>query len=402
MNRSNLIGKSTISSLILACLAINSLSSVNASPLNSNPLKVLKENIKPINLPNGKPAMVAYSLTGNNQTNEEWLIALRQMREMGVQVVELGQLGWADTEKKPGNYNWGYAEKVLRINKEENLGLQFVADIGMFINPGLDGKPKLPVYLTGKNYDDPIVIAALSNLYKAFLNLPGADSVKYLFNHFENAESSFKCQMNQRPRAQKLLRESFAAAKQERPDIKTGVCIESYERPHYSEKMIAYWNLEIGTDIVPIISFGPANYDKKKNDVNSTITEFESILTRTRGKPIALNETLLQSSTAVDNSSPEKQADFVRELFKLLAKHHDSIEFATWYEYCDLDPAIANILGLYLGTISYAPWTAGYFADFMGSCGLFTTTGKMKPAAQAWCEEIAKYYKIRAKEKRNH
>ncbi len=402
MSRSNLIRRSTIATAVLTCLTINSLSSVTAAPLNSDPLRLLKENIKPIDLPNGKPAMVAYSLTGNNKTNENWLIALRQMHEMGVQVVELGQLGWADTEQKPGHYNWGYAEKVLRINKEENLGLQFVADIGMFINPGLDGKPKLPAYLKGKNYDDPKVIAALSNLYKAFLNLPGADSVKYLFNHFENAESSFKSQMNQRSRAQKLLRESFAAAKRERPDIKTGVCIESYERPHYPEKMIAFWNLEIGTDIVPIISFGPANYDKKKNNVNSTITEFEAILTRTQGKPIALNETLLQSSTKVDNSNPEKQAAFVRELFKLLAKHHDNIEFATWYEYCDLDPMIANVLGLYLGTISSAPWTAGYFADFMGSCGLFTTTGEMKPAAQAWCEEIANYYKIRSKEKRNH
>jgi hypothetical protein len=348
---------------------------------------------RPDNLPDGKLAMVAHMLTGNDEPEQRWRTTLREMRAMRVQVVEIGQISWADLEPKPGRYRWGYAELVLRINQEENLGLEFVADIGMFINPGLDGVPKLPKHLKDRAFDDPEVIRGLGALYEKFLQLPGAGRVVYLFQHFENAEASLKDRPADRPRVQKLLRESFAAAKRARPDLKTGVCIQSYEKPHWPARMIQDWNVAIGTDIVPIISFGPFHFEPE-GDASRTRAEFEAVLRGAPGRRIALNECGAHSSRDAA-SSDEKQSAFVRELFALLRERHDRIEFATWYEYSDLNPLAAKMLGNYLAGLVGNPNVAGYFAANMGSCGLVTHDGKPKPAAAVWRQEAARYYDAR-------
>lgn len=41
-------------------------------------------------LPDGKLGMVAYMLTRNDQSEETWRTTLRHMRQMGVQVPEIG------------------------------------------------------------------------------------------------------------------------------------------------------------------------------------------------------------------------------------------------------------------------------------------------------------------------
>lgn len=350
--------------------------------------------IHPVALPDGKLAMVAFMLTGKDKSEKEWRETLRHMRALGVQVVEIGQIGWTDIERSPGKYDWSYAERMLKINKEDKLGLQFVADIGMFINPGLDGVPKLPAYLKDKAFDDPLVIKALSNLYRSFLSLPGAESVGYLFQHFENADASFKTSPSKRPLVQKLLRESFSAAKKIRPDIKTGVCIQSYELPHFREKDIVEWNVEVGTDVVPIISFDPSEF-KVPYDNSTTMSEFEAIIPRTHGMPIAINECGVHSSPGA-GSSAAKQSAFIKELYAVLLKHHAIIEFATWYELSDLQPVTASVIGAYLGVVGGNPFASGYFTARMGSRGLLTHDNKVKPSAKTWCEEAAKYYDLRA------
>lgn len=351
------------------------------------------KDIKAIELKNGKLGMVAYMLTGENEKEDKWRTTLRRMRKMGVQVVELGQIAWEKMEPAPGKYNWTYTDTVLRINKEEDLGLEFVADIGMFINPHLNGVPKLPKYLEGLEYDDAKVILSLSNLYREFLKLPGADKVKYVFQHFENADASLKGRAEDRPRVQKLLKESFKAIKEVRPDIKTGVCIQSYKKPHWPEQMIKQWNLEIDTDVVPIISFSP-NHFRLEHDSSETLEEFERVAKLAKGKPIALNEWWFHSSSH-GKSSNEKQSEFVRQVFALLKKHHQKIEFATWYEYSDIDPFRANIIGVYLAAVTGNPMMALWFNNVMGSCGLFTHKDKLKPAGKTWCNEASSYYKFR-------
>lgn len=342
-------------------------------------------------LPNGKVAMVAYMLTGSEQSEETWRTTLRRMKAMGVRVVEIGQLRWDDNEPEPGKYKWGYGETVLRINKEENLGLEFIADIGMFINPGLDGVPKLPGHLEGKAYDDPAMIDALGDLYEAFLKLPGGESITYLFNHFENAPDAIK-DPSEVPRLQKLLRKSFARAKRIRPDIRTGVCIQRYAKPHWPEEMVKTWNVEIGTDVLPVISFGPAHFEN--DDPRYTAAVFDEIAKAAHGMPIALNE-CGHSSGTIAGSSDDTQALFVRELFSLLSTRHEQIELATWYEYSDLKPYEATLLSVYLSSLIGNPLAAGYFASNMGTCGLLTADGEAKPAAKTWMEEVTKYYRSR-------
>lgn len=349
--------------------------------------------LKPRLLQDGNLGMVVFMLEGKDKSEEEWKDALRQMHSWGVKIVEIGQIAWADTETEPGKYDWTYAKKVLKINKEEDLGFVFVADIGMFINPGLNGKPKLPKHLKNLPFDDPQVIKALSDLYKSFFDLEGSQSVKYLFQHFENADDSFKKKEADRARVKKLLKKSFIAAKKIRPDIKTGVCIESYKDPHYPAHMIKDWNTDIDTDVLPVISFGPNHFEKNAE------ADFEKLLKLAAGKPIALNEFWYHSSKKAD-SSPEKQAQFVKEMYALLKKHHRDIEFATWYEYKDLGWFTANFIGAYLSVICLNPLLAGVFKDRMGSCGMIDNKGKEKPALKVWKEEARKYYEFREKEKK--
>ena len=337
----------------------------------------------------GKIGMVAYMLEGKKKSEKDWLAALTGMKELGVQVVEVGQLSWVDLEPEEGKYNWTYAEKVLRINKEKNLGFSIVADIGMFINPGLNGKPKLPGYLKKLDFDDPRVIKALSNLYIEFLKLEGADNVHYLFQHFENADASFKGKEENRAKVKKLLVESFKAAKKVRPDLKTGVCIEDYKGDdHWPERQMDEWNHDIGCDVIPIISFSPTNFKKSARE------ELNAILKYAKGKPVALNEFWLHSSKKAD-SSPEQQSEFIKESFSLLKDHYKDIEFVTWYEYKDLDWFTAKFIGAYLSFVCLNPFSASHFEHRMGSCGLFSNDGKPKPAAKTWIDEVKKYYQFR-------
>jgi len=347
------------------------------------------DRVEAVPLPDGRLAMSAFMLGGNDRKEEEWRAALRQMRDMGVELVEIGQIGWRDVEKAPGKYQWGYAETVLRINKQEKLGLRFIADIGMFINPGLDGKVKLPEHLSKSSFDDPVTIRALVDLYRSFLGLPGAEDVSYLFQHFENAEASLRGRPADRERVKVLLRESFAAARLIRPDLKTGVCIESYEKPHWPASMIRDWNLDIGTDVVPLISFGPTNFVKSPEE------ELATVLKTVSGKPVALNECWCHSSKGA-GSSDAAQASFIRQLFALLRKHHHSIELATWFEFSDLPPLTANVIGAYLAGVTGNPLLFGQFKERMGSCGLVGSDLRPKPSLAVWCREARRYYQLRS------
>lgn len=381
----------TLAIFLLLPVAASRLGGGDARPFEALPLADLRAH----DLPDGKLAMVAFMLNGSDQSEDTWRTTLRRMRQMGVQVVEIGQIAWSDMEPEPRRYRWGYAETLLRINEEEGLGLEFVADIGMFINPGLDGRARLPEHLAGKAYDDPAVVEALAGLYEAFLRLRGAGRVTYLFQHFENAEASLRDHPEDKPRVQTLLRRTFARAKALRPDLKTGVCIQQYEKPHWPQSMIQDWNVAIGTDVVPIISFGPSHFTPE-GDPARTRAEFEEVLKGAPGLRIALNE-CGHNSSRDSGSSDEAQAAFVRELFALLRDRHSSIEFATWYEFGDLDPLAATALGAYLATLAGNPLATGYFAANMGSCGLLTHDGRAKPSAAAWCEEAARYHREREK-----
>lgn len=157
--------------------------------------------------------------------------------------------------------------------------------------------------------------------------------------------------------------------------------------------MIQDWNVAIGTDVASILSFGPAHF-VPEGDPARTRAEFEEVLKGAQGMRIAINESGHNSSRD-GRSSDGAQAAFVRGLFALLRQRHASIKLATWYEYDDLDPLAATALGAYLAGISGNPLGAGYFAANMGSRGLLTHDGRTKPAAQAWCEEAAPYYRAR-------
>src|SRR4030042_3266834 len=253
-------------------------------------------------------------LNGNKETDEAWRKTLRQMKAMGVQVVEIGQIAWHEIEKRPGQYNWGYVEKVLRINKEENLGLEIIVDF-MFVNPGLDGIPRLPGHLQGRNFDDPEVISALSRLYAEYFKLNGAQATRLLFQHFENASDVVAKRPQDIGRLQQLLKEPFAQAKRIRPDIRTGVCIQKYGTYGKNQKWpaseIKRWNIDIGTDVIPIISFRPDEFVSV--DISQTRAEFEAVLEAAGGRPIALHECGHHSSVKV-GSSEGRQGGVVRAL----------------------------------------------------------------------------------------
>jgi hypothetical protein len=362
------------------------------SPASLVPFESLPTSgIRPAPLPDGKLAMVAYMLTGSDQTEATWRKALQQMRALGVQVVEIGQIAWHDIETQPGMYRWGYAETVLRINQEDKLGLEIVTDL-MFVNPGLDSVPRLPAHLEGLAFDDPQVVESLSRLYEAYLALPGADATRYLFQHFENAAAVVADRPDDVPRLQQLLQKSFERAKAARPGLLTGVCVQQYRKPHWPASEVDRWNAAIGTDVVPVISFGPFHFEGE--DATRTRQEFEAIRAAAGGRPVALHEAGHHSSEEA-KSSYDKQSAFVLELFALLRDDHAAMAFSTWYEYSDLEPVVAKSLGEYLAKVAGDPSQARYFETQMGSTGLLTHDGLAKPAARAWAEQAATYYRGR-------
>lgn len=379
--------KSLIGFLIIILSSMHNVYSEGQNKLRPAEQTSIKVPHHPLNT--GRLAMSAFMLTGNDQSDETWSASLHEMRNMGIQVVEIGQIAWHKIEKKPQQYDWGYAERVLAINQSEKLGLEFVMDL-MFINPDLNGKHRLPAYLMQYKFNDPKVIYALSNLYEEFFKLAGSDSVKWLFQHFENADSVVGKSKEDILEIQELLRSSFAHVKTIRPDIRTGVCIQKYEGDtHWPASEIKQWNLEVGTDIVPVISFRPDHFNKNGRGITEA---FDAIAQAAQGRPVALNETGFHSSPTA-GSSDDDQIKFVRDLFSLLQSRRDKIEFATWFEYRDLKPVTAKIVGTLVALGTGNAKLRTYLIGYLGSSGLFSHDGQPKPALNTWIKEASRYYK---------
>lgn len=380
--------------LVLICVSFCLTScSINNSKSYKSFSELPTSDIKYEQLPNGKLSVSVYMLTGDARSREDWKTALERLSKMGVQILALGQIKWVEMEPEPYKYKWGYVETVFDVLEDENIDMEVSADIGMFINPDLNNVPRLPKDLERKAFDDPAVIDRLSQLYLKFLERFGK-RVKYVFNHAENCSEYFKSHPDEFPKFQKCLSEVFARVKSAYPDVKTGVCIQRYEPPQWPKELIDALNQN--TDVVPLISFGPETFSRA-NDPTAAMEEVEIILQNVGDKKIALHETSSPSSSDV-GSSPELQATFVRELFKILRKHHNQIEFITYYEYADLEPALAETLGIYLASISGNlgnPLMIKHLTGMSGSSGLFTYDGISKPSALAWCEESAQYYQYR-------
>jgi len=123
---------------------------------------------------------------------------------------------------------------------------------------------------------------------------------------------------------------------------------------------------------------------------------FAAMVDLAGSKKIGVVETSWSSSLMLE-SSEEKQAEYIREIFRILKENRSKIEFLMWINLHDSTPEECRkaaeffVVGV---DDEFLENTEGMarFSDFMCFLGLRRSDSTPKPAWYTWMEQVEAYY----------
>ena len=310
-----------------------------------------------------------------------YAIAYDQAMNLGVREVSLS-LDWALLEPTVGNYDDTLPD-IIDIFYPPQAG-----DVTLVLRPLDTPGPSLPAGLAGRAYDDPAVIAAFENfLAHLHARLPTLNaSGKLRWIHIGNeidawlgSDATRWAQWQtffQAARAQ--VRSLWGNAVQVGSIVQFPVLTDA-------AKFALYSNLLPDLDVA-VLTYYPLNADFTVQPVSVVAGDFALMTSALAGKTILLQECGYPSS-AVNNSSPNQQADFISAMFSAWDTHADRIrlvDIAWQYDVSDsqVDQWV-NDFGM-AGDPNEAAFRA-----YLGSLGLSNFDSTEKPALQRLRDELA-------------
>ncbi len=307
--------------------------------------------------------------------------ALEQAREAQVQITHL-YVQWGLVEKSSGKYDWAIPDYLM--GKFKKNGFEVVVVIPIIFTTKLDVMPE-DVHF--KRFSDPQFqdrfvkfTKTLTDRYKDIMKylIIGNEIDVYLNTHPDEA-SDFR-----------TLVEAAAAAN----DITVGTEVAIHSVVQTNGQNIA--KKALAGDMVFYTFYAQGDNFSFGGDPHSVEKYFTEMFNLAGGKKIAVVETSWSSSRLLE-SSEEKQAEYVKEVFKILKKNKDKIEFLMWITLHDSTleecrkSAEFFVKGVYDDILKDAEVMAR-FSEFMCCMGLRRTDGTPKPAWYTWLEEVKTYY----------
>ncbi|MBI5706557.1 MAG: hypothetical protein HZC36_06160 [Armatimonadetes bacterium] len=297
---------------------------------------------------------------------EEFMAAIRQQIRLGLDGAA-PSLKWDENEEqngKPLNDSLG----VLKLMGQEGL---------LTINTLDTIKRRLPKDLMDKSWDDPV----LTERWEKFLaEITPKLGKRVLWVSLGNEVDGY---LNSRPGEvagyKRFLARGRAIIRKIRPDIGVGVtvmCLESQKSPNLASL------LQENTDVC-IFTYYPSGAGPTANNPSIWASQFDFMLGIAGNRPLLLQEIGYPASEKA-GSSPEKQAEFIGEVFRQLDRHTARIPLAAFFMQSDFPASLMHVLESYYGISD-----PGFLA-FLGSLGLKDAKGQPRPAWKVFEEAVRK------------
>jgi hypothetical protein len=303
-------------------------------------------------------------------TKERWADSFERARTTGAQVVTL---------LAPAIHEWRDSEIIFATMKERGYTFEISYDIGGALWHSKDDVKTPGLKFT--TYSDPAFRQWYFGHFNAFLETLG-DKLSYLTIHVEGADNYFEKHPNQLEDYCGIMSEAIKRAKARHPRIKVGVYAT-----HYVDTKI-FQCMNRNTDFWAIgLSGGDHESLQKPSDLEKV---FERHVKLAGTKRIAVQEGAWSTARGSGRSEAQ-QAEFVREVFRILRKHRDSIEYFSFYVIYDES---REVTAGYIN--SMFPWYPRSFKDKiiedLSSTGFIRNDGVPKPAWYELKKQIKEYY----------
>lgn len=293
---------------------------------------------------------------------------LQRMDELGARLEH--QYGsWSRIENDKGRYNWQPIDQWYADSLKSNL------KTSIYIGP-IDMNPpaSMPADLIGKKFDDPIVLKR----FKLFLDkfMDRYPEINYLGLGNE-VNTYFRLRPAEADSYLRFLRIATKYIRGRYPRVRVYAIIMASDLK--SADIVFARRVRRATDLIAFTYYKPVFYalNKGKLPIKTIARDFKTFADIAGGEKFIITETAMVSSEFA-GGSPDYQVWYLRQMFRMINKYRNRIEFFCWFLLYDWPP----------GGISQAHPTWEIFS----SLGLFESDGTPKASYYAWKEEIAKFY----------
>ncbi|MBD3355447.1 hypothetical protein GF361_05730 [Candidatus Woesearchaeota archaeon] len=283
---------------------------------------------------------------------------------------------WKELERSENNYNWFVLDLINYMAKRQHMELAFELNL---INTNV--LANYPDDIDFKGFDNPVFIERAKKFVKELTKRYKGD-LKYFWignevNHY------FQKHPEQLNGFFVLYDELEKEIKSVDPNITTGIYVAYHL---FEDKDMIKTFAERG-DVLALSAYPDAFSPQERiQNISQTMDYFDKIMQKTYPAKIAVTET--GWSTRGKYGSTEKQARYVKEIFKVMKKHKSRLEYFTWSTLYDVSEESAKEIADSLNKLD--PEKHKEHIDWLSSTGLLTADYKEKPAFEIWRQEAGK------------
>lgn len=278
-------------------------------------------------------------------------------------------LSWPIMEPSQGNYNWGYSDILMGLNREQGLNVTLYFSVinnqllGPF--PSWMGKPQLDQKLQDQTVA--ILDAMLSRYYIVDYVIIGG-----------NIDSYFKDHPNEIPQYVDFFNGVYSKLKIKHPNVKFGNWFSLNDVINNAQGDIV-GKLDQGDFVA--YSYAPVDLlYYQSNSVDNEGANLQKMIDFAKGKKIALMEVGWSTDKSI-NGTKDDQQKFVKTVYDFYKQHQSDFEFLTWYRQYDR-PVDTCYNSLYQGNNSIFAnnEVLNNTAAYLCGSGLFDVDQNPKPA----------------------
>jgi hypothetical protein len=318
-------------------------------------------------------------LDSNPAEDQDYDLAMDLARELGADSIRLS-IYWDDFETSPGEFNPdpNWLEIANQYYSSQGYAISLVISV-------LDTtETRLPSDLEGRSFSDPEVSERFMGLLDyvksqlvdvELVSLAIGNEIDGVLGSDQQAWNAYTF----------FYEESASYARELWPDIpvSTKVTFDGLTGSSGSLGQSIYQN-----SAVIMTTYYPLNGDFTVQDPTVILDDFSTLVDLFPGKEIQLTE-IGYPTSPINNSSPEKQAQFIQNMFQAWDQHAEVISVMSYSWLTDLPEDSVRELETYYGVSSDA------FGEFLRTLGLRTFPGagdnkigfevfKAESAARGW------------------
>lgn len=274
---------------------------------------------------------------------------------------------WWEMERSQGAYNFGKIDSWVQAATKQKVDLAFTVRVIDTVR--LD----LPDDLAGRKMDDPVVLQRFGSFIRALTARFGG-RVKWL--HIGNEIDTYLAfqPADAIPAFRKLYSTGVAAARGINSSLSIGT-VFAYPTTRRNDSIFQSVN-----SLMDHVAFTyyPLNDNYLQRDAAVASTDIADMVRLAGSRKLVLTEVGYASSAAA-NGSETGQAAFYKAVLSALQTNSGVVSAANFFTLLDPPASSVDSAAAYYGTQGRAD-----FKGFLGSLGLVTTAGQVKPAWGIW------------------